>query len=332
MKKIIALTIAFISFVSCSDNARRAGDGLTDMPIERIDRLVYHYNGLDSVSRKNFADSMLPGIDIYLRVAGIDRDSVEVETALTILSKSQPVKVFSPDVEARLKSIENIETSISDALQRLRTALPKVHVSHIYGIVSPYRQSVITADSVVLVALNLYLGKDYRGYAGFEDYFRRTRESERIPYDVIEATVASHYPIDNDKAKTILSKMLYHGALVHAIMSSMPDADLSLALGVSDKELEWLESNEASIWDKFIQQGFLYSNSDVDASKLLNPSPSTPIIHPESPGRVGRYIGYAIVKSYIDKHTDVTLERLLSPDFYGETKTLIDAGYAPAAL
>lgn len=330
MKKIVVLAIIFIAMVSCSDNTRRIDDSATALPIERLDQLVYHYNEIDSATRDCLTDSMSPGLDVYLRVAGINSDSIDVDSALTMLSGSQPVKVFTPDVDDRLHSIEDLEMSLGVALRRIQTVLPGIDVSHIYGVVSPYRQSVITADSVVLVALNLYLGRDYPGYSGFEDYFRQTRESVRIPYDVIEALVASRYPIDNDRAKTILSKMLYQGALVYAVMSSIPDADLSLALGVSGEDLKWLEGNESLIWDKLIQQGLLYSSSEIDASKLLMPSPATPAIHPEAPGRVGRYVGYAIVKSYVDKHKDVTLEQLLSSDYYGETKTLIDAGYVPA--
>lgn len=330
MRKIAILAIIFIAVVSCKDNTHGIDNRSTALPIERLDRLVYHYTEIDSATRNNLKDSMSPGLDIYLRVAGLNSDSVDVESALTMLSASRPVTVFTPDVENRLNSIEDIEMSLGTAIRRIQSALPGIDAPHIYGIVSPYRQSVITADSVVLVALNLYLGQDYPGYAGFEEYFRLTREPARIPYDVMEAIVASHYPINNDRAKTILSKMLYHGALVYAIMSSIPDADLSLALGVSGEDLDWLADNEALIWDKIIRQGLLYSSSEIDASKLLMPSPATPAIHPEAPGRVGRYIGYAIVKSYIDKHKSVTLEQLLTPGFYGETKTLIDAGYAPA--
>lgn len=330
MGKIVILAILILATVSCKDNTRGIDDSATALPIERLDRLVYHYAEIDSTTRDNLIDSMSPGLDIYLRVAGINSDSVDVESALTMLSASRPVNVFTPDVENRLNSIEDVEMSLGTAMRRIQSELPGIDTPHIYGIVSPYRQSVITADSVVLVALNLYLGRDYPGYAGFENYFRLTREPSRITYDVMEAIVASHYPTNNDRAKTILSKMLYHGALVYAIMMSIPDADLSLALGMSGEDLEWSVDNESLIWDTIIRQELLYSSSEIDASKLLMPSPATPAIHPEAPGRVGRYIGYKIVKSYVDKHKSVTLKQLLTPDFYGETKTLIDAGYAPS--
>lgn len=330
MKKIIVVIIIIIVTVSCKDNARRDNVHSSSMPIERMDRLVYNYNDMDSTTRFNLIDSMRPGLDIYIPIIGLSGDSVDYNVALKMLSASQPVKVFTPDVEIRLKSIEGIEARLGEALPRLQSALPKTKVSHIYGIVSPYRQSVVTADSIVLISLNLYLGSDYPGYAGFEDYFKKTREASRIPYDVVEAIVASRYPLDSSKSKTILSKMLYQGVLVHAIMSTIPDAELPMAIGVSDKELEWLKANESAIWDKMIQNELIYSGSEIDAAKLIMPSPSTSIIHYDAPGRVGRYIGYAIVKSYVDKHNDVTLESLINPDFYGATKTLIDAGYEPS--
>lgn len=330
MKTIYAI-IAAIAIIStaCVDGKSHGGES-EPMPIERIDRLVYNFHDMDSAERSRYVDSMSPGLRVYLGIAGVNPDSVEMPIALDVLSATNPVKVFSPDVEKRIFALDEVEFRLGHALESLKSLLPDIRVSHVYGIVSPYRQSVITADSVVLVALNLYLGADYQGYTGFESYFRRLREPERIPYDVAEAVIASNYPIDKAGAKTVLAKMLYQGALVNALMLTFPNAKLSDALGVSSEDLEWFKGHEAEIWDSIITRNLLYSQSDMDAAKLLSPAPATTIINHDAPGRAGRYIGYRIVKAYMDRHSDVTIKWLLSPAFYGETSSLVDAKYSPS--
>mgnify|MGYP000771381490 CR=1 FL=1 len=113
-------------------------------------------------------------------------------------------------------------------------------------------------------------------------------------------------------------------------MLTFPNAKLSDALGVSSEDLEWFKGHEAEIWDSIITRNLLYSQSDMDAAKLLSPAPATTIINHDAPGRAGRYIGYRIVKAYMDRHSDVTIKWLLSPAFYGETSSLVDAKYSPS--
>lgn len=317
-----------LAMVSCGGEVSDSCE-VSQVSIGRIDKLVSHFGELDSVSRVSLIDSMRPGLAVYLPIVGLSADSCDLESSIASLSESDAVRVFSPDVEISLGALDGVEVGLGDALRRLRALLPAVGTEHIYGVVLPYRQSVITADSVVLVALNLYLGSDYPGYAGFETYFRKTRVLSRLPYDVVEAVVAAKYPEDVEVAQTVLSKMLYQGALVHAVMSAITDAKLSSALGVTDEELEWLDANEGLIWRSMIDKNLLYSHSELDAAKLLTPSPAATVISSETPGRVGRYVGYKIVESYCKKHKAATLVEVLSPQFYGATKTLVDAGYAP---
>lgn len=76
-----------------------------------------------------------------------------------------------------------------------------------------------------------------------------------------------------------------------------------------------------------ITRKLLYSTNRLDANRLVNPSPATSILHHESPGRLGRFIGYKIVKSYVETHPDINLKWLLSPDFYNSLQSLIDSCY-----
>lgn len=101
-------------------------------------------------------------------------------------------------------------------------------------------------------------------------------------------------------------------------------------MGYDDGQMKWVRDNEPQVWDAMITRALLYSVDPMDAERLVALSPSTSVVHPMSPGRLGRYIGYRIVDSYVEKHPGVSLEWLLSPEFYMSRSSLIDAGYTPS--
>ena len=112
-------------------------------------------------------------------------------------------------------------------------------------------------------------------------------------------------------------------------MTSLPGADLSEAMGYTTEQKEWMMKNEGNVWRRIIEQGYLYSTDGSMASRLCRPAPASPAIHPDAPGAACRFIGYRIVDAYMQSHPDFEVAKLLSPEFYNSTSSLVDAGYSP---
>lgn len=102
--------------------------------------------------------------------------------------------------------------------------------------------------------------------------------------------------------------------------------DEKQALGYSDDEWAWLEANEREMWNALAERKMLFSTDAMTADMLVTLSPVTTVLHSESPGYAGRYVGHRVVRSYMKNH-DVTLGQILSPDFYDNQRTLPEAGY-----
>ena len=64
-------------------------------------------------------------------------------------------------------------------------------------------------------------------------------------------------------------------------------------------------------------------------TRLFDPSPATSIIHPEAPGRLGRFIGLRMIRSLLDHESSLTLHQLLTPRFYASPEALQAAEYHP---
>ncbi|MDE6100009.1 MAG: hypothetical protein K2G01_03115 [Paramuribaculum sp.] len=86
---------------------------------------------------------------------------------------SDAQQVFAPDIDRRLGPLDRTESQLGLMRRNMASELPSVRFpARFFGIATPYRQSVMVCDSVILIGLNHYLGPDYPGYASFESHIR----------------------------------------------------------------------------------------------------------------------------------------------------------------
>lgn len=313
------LYIAVLSaalFASCGDK-----DSAGRVDIARIDLIDPSLQGteqIDSLERL-WAEFMPMLRNVYPDSSGCG--------VLEVYSKSGAVAYFRNDVAERTGDFGKVESVLGGLFANLSRRLPEVMVpSRVATIITPYNQTVMIGDSVMLIGINHYLGADYPAYEAFPEYLRVNKSMRRLTYDVAEALIQTHYPYEGNG--TLLSRMLYEGAVVAAVMEVVPDASLPVALGWDGSQLEWAESNEPRVWQTMVGNDMLFSRDAVAADRLLNPSPASTLINASAPGRIGRYVGYRIVKSYMRSHDEIGLSDMLSPRFYDGENVLLESGYS----
>ena len=243
--------------------------------------------------------------------------------------RTDAVRVFAPAVDSlgvRTNDVAQELGAILGNAERLGLEIGmKGYATAVWG--KP--QSILMCDSVMLIALNHYLGAEYEGYSSMPAYRRATKTPKMLPYDMAEALVATRYPYKETEEAKVINRLVYEGILTEAKMQLVADADESGALGYSEEDLKWLEENESEIWRQMVGTKMIFDGSESVAGRLVDPSPATLLISNNTPGRAGRYIGYKIVKAYLDSHPDVGLSGLLNGELYTESNPLSKAGYTP---
>lgn len=306
---IIICVLAMLAVVSCKRQTEfYTGPSEHVVPLYS---LVRDYSSLSDSSRAELLE--MPELEAFMKtVSDLPLDSDLVQS----WSESAAVTIFTPAVDSVFTDTSIVGRALGCVLARAKEqgiALPqRRYASVVYGRV----ESVLFVDSVMLVALNHYLGADYPGYSHWPEYMRSVKNLETLPCDLAEALVATEYPYTSkDGDATLLSKMLYYGVLAH-VRQQLGNSTVAVALGYSVDQMVWLEENEEAIWTSIVADKLLYDTSTSVSDKMLLPSPSVNIVRPNSPGRVGRYIGYKLVERYLKKHPETLLSTLLLPEYY----------------
>lgn len=175
-----------------------------------------------------------------------------------------------------------------------------------------YRNKIFISDNMLVISLDNYLGSDHFFYEGIPSYVVENMKESQIISDV--ASIYSQMYVPKIQSRTFLAQMIYYGRILYLKDLWLPNASDEVKIGYSQEKLKWIQENETEIWRNFVENEYLYSTNPKLVSRFIDPAPFSKFyleIDNDSPGMVGRFIGWQIVKSYMDKN-NVGLDKLLT--------------------
>jgi len=210
-------------------------------------------------------------------------------------------------------SEEKLEEELLSLFQHIKYYFPAFKVPKVYTATSDvdYKNKVLVADSILILELDTYLGSDHPFYEGISKYITKNMKPSMVVTDV--ATAYSKTYIEVPIQRTLLAQMIYFGKELYLKELWLPHATDAEKIGYTEAEWLWVEENEEYIWRYLIENELLYSTDARLPGRFINPAPFSKFnleIDNESPGMIGRYVGWQIVNAYM-KNNDVNLLQLM---------------------
>ncbi len=235
-------------------------------------------------------------------------DSIWVQKMTDTLQEqleSEVIKTFPTETELR-------ETLVP-LFQHIKYYFPKFKTPRVVATTSDvdYRNKVILADSLLIIALDTYLGSDHRFYQGIDRYIAKEMKPSQIGPDV--AAVYARQFIKPPNSPSFLSQIIYYGKMLYLKDIWLPHIPDYGKIGYSPEEYQWAEENEQYMWRYFVEKELLYSTDRKLGARFINPAPFSKFyleIDNESPGMLGRYLGWKIVRAYMD-HSNSSVQQLM---------------------
>ena len=216
------------------------------------------------------------------------------------------------EVQKKYGDFEPVKLELETLFKHIKYYFPKTKTPKVITVISEmdYKNKAIYTDSLVVISLELYLGKNHKFYQ-FPNYLKQNFEERQITPDVVSSFSARNIPPVLDK--DLLSQMIYSGKQLYLKDLLLPDYTDAEKMGYSPAQIIWCQENESYMWRYFIEKEMLYSNDQKLISRFINPAPFSKFyleIDNDSPGQVGAWIGWQMVRSYM-KNNDVPLVDLL---------------------
>ncbi|MEY8779145.1 gliding motility lipoprotein GldB [Allomuricauda sp. XS_ASV26] len=220
---------------------------------------------------------------------------------------------LSNEVEKAFPDFDKESEELESLFKHIKYYFPGIRVPHVVTLTSDvrYENRIILTDSLLLIGLDNYLGEDHHFYEGIQRYIASNLDKKYLVSDVSSAF--SKKVLTYPRNRTLLSRMVYYGKELYLKDKLIPFATDAQKIGYSDEEMEWAGANEEQMWKYFVERELLYSTDAGLDRKFLDPAPFSKFgleLDNESPPRLGRYMGWQIVRAYMEK-TGEDLKQLL---------------------
>jgi gliding motility-associated lipoprotein GldB len=306
MKKLIVPFLFILVLAACNQKSKveKAVEEIpVDVKIIRFDKLFFETKPQDLSKLKLQFPYLFPANN--------------PDTVWTNKMQNPQWRELYAEVETKYPDNSVLEPQIAEMLRHIKYYFPESKTPKIFTVIAEMdiNSKGIYADSLVFIPLELYLGKDHKFYKNeFPDYIKQSFEADQIVPDLISSFGVRKIAFPADKS--LLSLMVFAGKELYLKDKLLPNATDEIKMGYTKAQIDWCVANESYIWSYFIEKNLLYSNDSKLAGRFIAPAPFTKFyleIDNESPGRVGAWMGWQIIKSYMENN-ETNLKDMLKMD------------------
>jgi gliding motility-associated lipoprotein GldB len=304
MKKyLILLTVIFVA-MSCDKKSKvekEVEQIQVEIKVDRFDKAFFETKPEDLQNLKAEYPFFFP--------EGID-DGVWVEKL-----QNKDWRELYTEVQKRYPDFGKQANEIEDLFKHLKYYFPQVVTPKVYTVIAEmdYNSKAIYANDKLIIALELYLGKDHKFYQ-FPEYIKQNFEERQMMPDVVSSFAMRRIPMPSDKA--LMSNMIYYGKELYLKDILLPEHTDAEKIGYLPEQITWCQENESYMWRYFIEENLLFDSDSRLPNRFINLAPFSKFyleIDNESPGRVGQWIGWQIVRSFMENNK-ISLQDMLKMD------------------
>jgi hypothetical protein len=176
-----------------------------------------------------------------------------------------------------------------------------------------------TSDEAIVVGLQHYLGKNYSLYKTslvqdtYPQYISNNFEGPYIVINVMKKILQDISP-ENMEDKSLVQQMVEKGKRLYVLGKLLPYKEEYMLIGYTPSQLKECYAQEKIIWDMFVQNNLLQTIDDNVIKNYIGESPKTQELGDASPGNIGSFAGWQIVKKYMEKNEGLSLQKLMATD------------------
>lgn len=306
MKKYIVAIVILITFSSC-DKKSKVEKAIEETPpvelkVDRFDKAFFEAKPTDLASLKAEYPFFFPNDGTP--------DNVWIEKM-----QNKDWRDLYNAVQQKYPDFNKQTVEIEELFKHFKYFYPQTVMPKIYTVIGDmnYNTKAVYANDKLIIALELYIGKESKFYI-FPAYLKQNFEERQMMPDIVTSFSLSKIPPSKDM--TLLGEMIYYGKQLYLKDQMLPDYTDAEKIGYEPEQIKWCQENEPYMWRYFIDKELLYSTDSKLEGQFINLAPFSKFyleIDNESPGRVGQWIGWQIVRSYME-HNEVSLQDMLKMD------------------
>ncbi|MFN4235164.1 MAG: hypothetical protein ACK4IK_10205 [Bacteroidia bacterium] len=318
---ITLFSLFFLLLQSCKEEEKwniSIPENNVELEVYRLDSAIFNVDDtvlMQSVNNiynelSSFADIYFKGI---IRVG--DTTMPSFYNSLIMFKNDNDMRQSYKDAYAVYQDFNSYKKSLTNAFKLYKFYFPNKHIPKIVPCITGYNYAILAADSILGISLEMFMGKNYKYYAliGFPLYKAQIMDSTHLVTEAVKSWVQTEF-FQESENEDLLTKMINAGKIYFITEALLPTTEDYLIMGYTPEQWKWCEENRVNMWAHWVDKQLLYSTNSKDIIKYLNEGPFTPGFPRESPARTAAWMGWMIVKAYMQQQNIIDLNDLINTD------------------
>ena len=315
-KALITLTLVASTW-SCKNNPLDidVSNIKIDLGIERFDIDLFNYK--THITQNNVSQLYdqynLFFQDFTERVINIGSPKdPSINNRLSSFINDKYIQEIKKDVDNSFSNFSSYKSNLEEAFAHYKYYFPQKEIPQIITYISGFNYAIITDDHYLGIGLDMFLGANYEAYKqlGLPQYKTSFMNKESLVASAMLGWISTEFEL-HEKNANLLSEMIHQGKILYLLDALLPSAPNSIKISYTKDQLKWCNENEKQAWFYFIDNDLLYTKKTTDIIKYMGEAPFIQGFPEGSPGRIGHWVGWQIIKSYMKNNPDTTLEKLM---------------------
>ena len=228
---------------------------------------------------------------------------------------------FNRQAYASLDTLQNwrkqVHTELTAAFKRLKVLAPALpRPKQLYFAYTQFAASAYCSEKTIVIGQERYLGPQHPVIQllpeqQFYQWIKNGLAPQYASTDALLVWLSTQLIKETDE--NFASEMIRWGKLLAILDVLLPEQSIATKLRYNQKAYEWAVASEAKFWEYLVEQQLLFKTDQELNMNLLNEGPYSIGLPQESPDRMGRFLGYQIVKQYMDAEQPSIQELINKP-------------------
>lgn len=218
------------------------------------------------------------------------------------------------EIAQEFASLNKERNNLIVGLRTLKAHLPQAKIpSQIVFQNTLFNSSAFCTENEIGIGLEQYLGKKSATVKSlpsepFYDWIKEGFDRTYMERDAILSWVITH--ILPEVSGNLAEEMIYYGKALYITEAAFPKFDKHIILRYNKSDYKWANDNEYSLWKYLVDENSLFKTDERMLANMVKEGPFTPGLPEKGPDRLGQFLGWKMVRNYMQK-TKISIAELI---------------------
>lgn len=281
-----------------------------DVKVERMEQEVFDTLNVGDYEKKHLELYAKYGLIYKLFFERMIREgSVEDPMAgvyLKQFSANEDMQRIASDINDKFGDFTEYQLKIEEAFKHYKYYFSDSTVPEIVTFYSNFNANVLPIDNQICIGLDMYLGAENEivkmlPSESIPQYLKDKMEDKYLVADALKYFLLNKFTSNNEQQIDFLTTIVELGKVMYLLDALLPTVSDDIKMGYTEKNINWCKENESNIWKAIVEENLLYSKDQTKINQFIIDGPFTKGLPKESPSRVGVWLGWQMVRDYMEE-------------------------------